>query len=167
MPRDETLLANHEAGHAVANAFLAIPFDSISIAHPLEYLSFVKKTLGPKYITGFAFNEPDDDEYFAAKERVKRACVAMLAGPMAEKQLALEKEDIGSENDKEIAGRIALLMTGDSVAATEYLNEREGDAQLVIGMFSDQIDSLAAALLNGQTIQKKEHHGDDESRLKV
>jgi hypothetical protein len=154
MSRNESVLANHEAGHAIASAFLGIPFESVSLATQFEYLSYIKKNLGPKYVTGFRLNEPDeDDEYFAAKERVKRACVALLAGPLSEKQHSIE-EEVGGESDNVIADRIAILMTGDSKAATDYLKEREGEARLVIGTFSDQIDRVAAALLEGQTIPR-------------
>lgn len=155
MPRSEIVVANHEAGHAIASAFLGVPFESLSLAAPLEYLSYIKKNLGPKYVTGFRLNEPDDDdEYFVAKERVRRACVAMLAGPLAEKIHSIEEEEVGGESDIDIVGRIALLMTGDSEAASDYLKERECEARIVIGTFSDQIESVAAALLKGLTIRK-------------
>ena len=169
--KEKRILAYHEAGHALMSYLMgdALPVHKVTIVSRGQAL-------------GYTLNAPIEDRYLHTKEELVDMMKVFLAGRAAE-QVVFGRVTNGAANDLEKATSLARSMVfeygmGDAVSSrtmradnyalseeTKRLRDAE-QARLTDGAFEEavrliikyraQLDRLAAALLEQETLSKDE-----------
>ena len=97
-PKENKLVAYHEAGHAVVSRFLPTQ-------DPVHEISIVPRGMAG----GYTMYRPTEDKNFMSKSEMEETIVSLLGGRVAE-QLILNDVSTGASNDIERATKIARSM---------------------------------------------------------
>ena len=96
--KENKLVADHEAGHAVVSRFLPTQ-------DPVHQISIVPRGMAG----GYTMYRPTEDKNFMSKSEMEENIVSLLGGRVAEK-LILDDISTGASNDIERATKIARNM---------------------------------------------------------
>lgn len=133
--QDKTVVAHHEAGHAV----IGLKLDNAEIVH--------KVTIVPRgQAGGYALMLPEEEKYVASKQDLLDQITGLLGGRVSE-ELNFNEVTTGAHNDFEKATKIARAMVteygmsnlgpiqyekqnGNVFLGRDYMNERNFSAQV-------------------------------------
>jgi hypothetical protein len=139
--------AYHEAGHAVANCLLRVPFVSVSIVRTEETLGNVSHGMSTPSFLG--------DEFLYDPRAVRRArklITVLHAGQIAEWIASGRRNPDGASADNNEAVDLALRLAGNGEEATALLKDDVIAAEKLIRESWNAVSALAEYLLEHKTV---------------
>lgn len=138
-------IAYHEAGHAVVAWRKRIAIRSVSIAREVE-------SHGRVTFAKLGRVRPEAFDRWA-----ERHIATALAGPLAQRRrMPASVRGWHGQGDFRFCTEMALRMQGSGELATAYLRWMEISTSALVDANWQHIERLAAALLDGQTIEGKD-----------
>lgn len=144
--------AYHEAGHAVANLYLKLPFRKVTISGNKDYLGAV---ICDRLSKAFAKRVELEDLTPVHFDRIEREIVALLAGHEAERRFSGRRNSVGAASDYDKAVEW-VFRTRDLDEAPYYIKQLEIRTRKLIEREWPQVELITKALLDRETLTSKE-----------
>ena len=141
--------AHHEAGHAVASWWLGVKFKYVTGAPAADSFGHLK----PRYPKWF---QPDADSSDRVRLHIEQDIIIGFAGQLAQAKFRGERPRYGMHGDNRQAVDMASYRGGSTKTTEAYLRYCWCASEDLVSMRWREIQAVADALLERQTISYKE-----------